>query len=86
MRLAAIVLMLCAGLLAACSDTKLPFSKATEPPPVRTPPAIVVSTMSGLSADQEAALYGALVNAAAQRGIGVGRGKAEFGWDEKSKH
>lgn len=80
MRAAAIVLMLCAGLLAACADTTLPFSKATEPPPVRTPPAILVSGMSGLSADREAALYGALVNAAALRGIGIGRGRTEFGY------
>jgi hypothetical protein len=80
MRPAAIVLLLCASLLAACSDTTLPFSKARDAPAGRTPPAIVVSTITGLPAEQQTSLVGALVNAAAARGIGIGRGEVAAGY------
>lgn len=74
---AAIVLILCAGLLAACSGATLPFSKATDAPPARTPPPIYVSTITGLPAGQEKTVFQALVRAAAHRGITLGAGKVE---------
>ena len=74
---AAIVLILCAGVLAGCSGASLPFSKATDAPPARTPPAIYVSTITGLPAGQEKTVFQALVRAAAQRGIALGGGRVE---------
>ena len=71
------MLILCAALLAACSDTTLPFSKASDAPPARTPPAIYVSTITGLPEGRETAMFQALAKAAAQRGIAVGGGKVE---------
>jgi hypothetical protein len=76
---AAIVLLLLAGLLAACGDTTQPFSKANIAP-ARPPPAIQVSEMTGLPSAQSSAMFDALVSAAAVRGIGVGRGQAEAGY------
>jgi hypothetical protein len=77
MRPAAVVLILCAGLLAACSGATLPFSKATDAPPARSPPAIFVATITGLPAGQETAVFEALAGAAADRGIPLGSGKVE---------
>jgi hypothetical protein len=77
MRPAASVLILCAGLLAACSGATLPFSKATDAPPARSPPAIFVATITGLPAGQETAVFEALASAAADRGIRIGSGKVE---------
>ena len=74
---AAIVLILCAGLLAACSGTTLPFSKSSAAPLERTPPPIFVGTMSGLSTEQTAAMFDALVSAAGERGISLGGGEVE---------
>ncbi|MFW6076996.1 MAG: hypothetical protein ACOC71_04530 [Hyphomicrobiales bacterium] len=74
------MLMLCAGLVAACSDTTLPFSKARDAPAARLPPEIAVSTITGLPEAQETSLVGALADAAAARGIGIGSGKVVDGY------
>lgn len=76
-RPAAIVLILCAGLIAACSGSTLPFSKASDAPAARMPPAIGVSNVSGLPAGHASAMFDALVDAAARRGISIGRGDGE---------
>jgi hypothetical protein len=75
MRPAAMVLILCAGWLAACSGTTQPFSKAGDAPLDRTPPQIFVATITGLPAGEATAVLEALISAAAQRGIAVGSGK-----------
>lgn len=77
MRPAAMVLILCAGLLAACSGSDLPFSKAREAPLGRASPAIFVGSIEGLPAGQESALFEALARAAARRGIVLGSRKVE---------
>jgi hypothetical protein len=76
---AVIVVMICAGLLAACSGAPLPFSKAREAPPGRAPPPVVVGAIDGLPDGQAAAVFGALVRAGAQRGIAVGQDRVEDG-------
>jgi hypothetical protein len=76
---AAIVLIICVGLLAACSGTTLPFSKASDVQSWRPPPPVVVGAIAGLPADQESALVDALVSAGVQRDIAVGRVEVENG-------
>ena len=77
---AAIVLFICAGLLAACSGATLPFSKMSDAPSARTPPPIFVSTITGLPDAQVTALFDALAGAAAERDIPIGSGKVEHGY------
>lgn len=75
----ALALVLASVLLSACSGQNQPFSKATKPPG-RTPPAIIVRSMTGLPADMETLLFNSLVAAAGPRDIAIVKGEFQGGY------
>ena len=73
------LMLVLAGLLAACAGQVQPFSKGNAPSG-KTPPAITVTEMNGIPADKATILFDNLAAAAGKRDIAIVRGAFQGGY------